>query len=46
MSNLEKDPAEVLLAEPGLDTPRSGYSTPSPVEVLEPREVPSAAPAP
>jgi redox-sensitive bicupin YhaK (pirin superfamily) len=27
MSNLEKDPAEVLLADGGLDTPLRGYST-------------------
>ena len=36
MSNLEKDPAEVLLAEPGAQSGR--------VEVLEPREVPLGGP--
>jgi redox-sensitive bicupin YhaK (pirin superfamily) len=44
VSNLEKDPAEVLLADHGLDTPHSGYSTSSGVEVLEPREVPLGGP--
>ncbi len=37
MSNLEKDPAEVLVAEPSAASPRT-------VEVLEPREVPLGGP--
>jgi redox-sensitive bicupin YhaK (pirin superfamily) len=44
MSNLERDPAEVLLADPGLDTPRSGYSTGRGIQLLEPREVPLGGP--
>ena len=44
MSNLEKDPAEVLLAEPRIETPpRASVSNPA-VEVLEPREVPLGGP--
>ena len=46
MSNLEKDPAEVLLAEPGLDSAASAATstTAAGVEVLEPREVPLGGP--
>ncbi|MES1169867.1 MAG: pirin family protein, partial [Leifsonia sp.] len=44
MSNLEKEPAEVLLAEQGLETRPDGRSSASEVEVLEPREVPLGGP--
>jgi redox-sensitive bicupin YhaK (pirin superfamily) len=47
MSNLEKDPAEVLLADgpSGLDTQSArGDSTGGAIEVLEPREVPLGGP--
>jgi hypothetical protein len=46
VSNLEKDPREVLLSERagGFDTPLRGYSAAGTVEVLEPREVPLGGP--
>ena len=48
MSNLEKDPAEVLLAEPPRVEERRPQAdasrNPAPVELLEPREVPLGGP--
>ncbi|MFC5502919.1 pirin family protein [Lysinimonas soli] len=42
MSNLEKDPSELLVAEPAID--ESAADLASPVELLEPREVPLGGP--